>query len=345
MGTGKRTDKSTDKRTEKRTEKRTDKDAEKLPPLNALRHFEAVARLGSFAAAASDLHVTHWAVGKQIRLLEDWFGVPLFERRSRGVVPTDEGAALLNDVNGAFARLSSSVTRLRHEPITRRITGVLRVNTLASFALCWLIPRIADFQARYPDIDVRLSTTSRRLRYVSDAFDVGVRSGPEDAAGVISTTLMPDLRVPACSPAVLQSHPIRTVADLRNHTLLHSTSTRTAWPDWLREAGAPGLQGARHLYFDHVFLQLGAAAAGLGVTLASLPLIEREIATGRLVCPISEPAWRGPDYTLVVNTDRADDDAVIAFKTWITAIAAQDPVALTRSEPAKKVRRTTRRTP
>jgi DNA-binding transcriptional LysR family regulator len=322
------------------TDKRTGKDAEKLPPLNALRHFEAVARLGSFAAAASDLHVTHWAVGKQIRLLEDWFGVPLFERRSRGVVPTDEGAALLNDVKGAFARLSSSVTRLRHESATRRITGVVRVNALASFALCWLIPRLTDFEARYPDIDVRLSTTSRKLRYIGDAFDVGVRSGPEDAAGLISMTLMPDLRLPACSPAVLQSHPIRTVADLRNHTLLHSTSTRTAWSDWLREAGAPGLQGARRLDFDHVFLQLGAAAEGLGVTLASLPLIEREIATGRLVCPISEPAWRGPDYTLIVNTDRANNDAVIAFQKWIMAMAAQNSVEPARSGPMQKVRRT-----
>lgn len=326
------------------TDKRTGKDTEKLPPLNALRHFEAVARLGSFAAAASDLHVTHWAVGKQIRLLEDWFGVPLFERRSRGVVPTDEGVALLNDVKGAFARLSSSVARLRHESITRRITGVVRVNAMASFSLCWLIPRLADFQAHYPDIDVRLSTTSRKLRYVGDAFDIGVRSGPEDAAGLVSTTLMPDLRLPACSPAVLLSHPIRTVADLRNHTLLHSTSTRTAWSDWLRKAGAPGLQGARHLDFDHVFLQLGAAAEGLGVTLASLPLITREIATGRLVCPLSEPAWRGPDYTLVVNTDRADDDAVMAFKNWIMATAAQNPVASATSEPTRKVRRTTPRT-
>ena len=318
------------------TDERTGKHAGNLPPLNALRHFEAVARLGSFAAAASDLHVTHWAVGKQIRMLEDWFGVPLFERRSRGVVPTDEGAALLNDVKGAFSRLSSSVTRLRHESITRRVTGVVRVNTLASFALCWLIPRLTDFRALYPDIDVRLSTTSRKLRYVGGAFDIGVRSGPEDAAGLTSTTLMPDLRLPACSPAVLQSHPIRTVADLRNHTLLHSMSTRTAWSDWLREAGAPGLQGAGHLDFDHVFLQLGAAAEGLGVTLASLPLIEREIATGRLVCPISEPAGRGPDYTLVVNTDRANDDAVIAFEKWILAAAARSSVVPARRTSRRK---------
>jgi DNA-binding transcriptional LysR family regulator len=215
----------------------------------------------------------------------------------------------------------------------------VRVNALASFALCWLIPRLADFRARYPDIDVRVSTTSRKLRYVGDAFDVGVRSGPEDAAGLVSTTLMPDLRLPACNPEVLLSHPISTVADLRNHTLLHSTSTRTAWSEWLREAGAPGMQAARHLSFDHVFLQLGAAAESLGVTLASLPLIEREVATGRLVCPISGPVWRGPDYTLVVNTDRADEDAVVAFRDWIVAAAARSAEVLSPAEPVQKGRR------
>jgi DNA-binding transcriptional LysR family regulator len=262
-------------------------------------------------------------------MLEDWFGVPLFERRARGVVPTDEGTTLLGDVNGAFARLGSSVGRLRRESITRRIKGVVRVNALASFALCWLIPRLADFQALYPDVDVRLSTTSRRLRYVSDAFDIGVRSGPEHAPGLESSILMPDLRLPACSPKALVSCPLGTVADLRSHTWLHSASTRTAWSEWLREAGEPAMQGARHLHFDHVFLQLAAATEGLGVTLASLPLIEREIATGRLVCPLPGPVWRGPDYTMVVNVDRADDEAVKAFRKWmVTAAKASFPLSM-----------------
>ncbi|WP_250536346.1 LysR substrate-binding domain-containing protein [Caballeronia sp. AZ10_KS36] len=296
-------------------------DTETLPPLNALRYFEAVARLGSFAGAANELHVTHWAVGKRIRMLEDWFGVPLFERRARGVVLTDEGTTLLVDVNGAFARLGSSVSRLRQESTTRRIKGVVRVNALASFAVCWLIPRLADFQALYPDVDVRLSTTSRRLRYVSDAFDIGVRSGPEDAAGIKSSVLMPDLRLPACSPKVLIGRPLGTIADLRSHTWLHSTTTRTAWSEWLLEAGEPAMQGARDLHFDHVFLQLAAATEGLGVTLASLPLIEREIAAGRLVCPLQGPVWRGPDYTMVVNVDRAGDEAVKVFGKWITTEA------------------------
>jgi DNA-binding transcriptional LysR family regulator len=301
---------------------RIEKDREKLPPLNALRNFEAVARHGSFAAAAADLHVTHWAVGKQIRLLEDWFGVPLFERRARGVVLTDEGAALLNDVSTAFGRLATAAGRLRRDEFTRRVSGTVRVNALASFALCWLLPRLGDFHARYPEIDVRVSTTSRKLRYIGDAFDIGVRSGAEQGAGLVSRTLMPDLRLPACSPALLRQQPIQKVADLRHHTLLHSASTRTAWSQWLREAGAHDLQAARHMEFDHAYLQLAAAVEGLGVTLASLPLIERDIAAGRLVCPLAAPSWRAPDYTLIINTDRASDDAVQAFEQWITSMAS-----------------------
>jgi len=294
---------------------------DKLPPLHALRNFEAVARRGSFAAAADELNVTHWAVGKQIRLLEDWFGVPLFERQARGVHLTDQGAALLNDVAGAFERLAAGAARLRHDEHRRRVSGTVRVNVLASFASCWLIPRLADFQARFPDVDVRVSTTSRKLRYVGTAFDIGVRSGNEAGADLVSRVLMRDLRLPACSPALLRQHPIQGVADLRHHTLLHSASTRAAWPHWLKEAGASELRAARHVEFDHVYLQLAAAVEGLGVALASLPLIERELAAGRLVCPIVEPTWRALDYTLVVNRDRRSDEAVLAFERWITETA------------------------
>lgn len=300
------------------------KTRDSLPPLNALRSFDAVARLGSFAAAAADLHVTHWAVGKQVRLLEDWFGVPLFERRARGVVLTDAGAALLDDVSGAFGRLSASVARLRQPDAARRIAGVVRVNVLPSFAMCWLLPRLAAFHARYPDIEVRLTTTSRKLRYIGDAFDVGVRSGDAKVAGVASRPLMADLRLPACNPALLQRHPVRTVADLRQHALLHAASTRGAWDHWLEEAGMPALRAVRHIEFEHTYLQLTAAVEGLGMALASLPLIGRDIAAGRLVCPLPGPLWRAPDYTLALNGERAADDAVKAFEEWIVTMAARD---------------------
>src|ERR1700722_53969 len=108
-----------------------------LPPLNAMRAFEAAARRGSFVEAAKDLHVTHWAIGKQVRLLEDWLGVPLFERRTRGVALTDQGADLLVDVSAALARLASATGRLRGPDPARRVSGVVRVNVLPSIALRW----------------------------------------------------------------------------------------------------------------------------------------------------------------------------------------------------------------
>ena len=294
-----------------------------LPPLNALRNFEAAARHGSFAGAASELHVTHWAVGKQIRLLEEWFGVALFERRARGVALTEEGSVLLNDVSKTFERLAHASSRLRRQQSAPRVSGTVRVNVPPSFALYWLLPRLFGFQVRFPDITVRISTTSRKVRYLGEAFDIGVRVTHETGPGIVSRPLMPDLRLPACSPDLLRLHPINSIADLRHHTLLHSATTRTAWPQWLRAAGAPNFQAARDIEFEHAYLQLAAALEGVGVTLASLPLIERDLAAGRLVCPIAAPAWLAGEYSLVTQAGRAKNDAVLAFEAWVLEMASK----------------------
>jgi LysR family transcriptional regulator, glycine cleavage system transcriptional activator len=292
-----------------------------LPPLNAVRAFEAAARRGSFVEAAADLNVTHWAIGKQVRLLEDWLGVPLFERRSRGVALTDEGTELLADVSAAFFRLSEATGKLRRPEVTRRVSGVVRVNVQSSFALRWLFPRLTKFQEQFPNIDVRVSTTSRKLRYIGSAFDIGVRSAPETGAGLRSEPLMADRRRPACSPELLRKRPVETVHDLRHHTILHSATTRSSWSHWLSVAGAADLKSFRHLELEHVYLQLQAAVEGLGVALASVPLIEGDIAAGRLVCPIAAPEWNAGSYELVMNDDRAENPAVRAFRDWIVGAA------------------------
>lgn len=292
-----------------------------LPPLNAVRAFEAAARHGSFVEAAADLNVTHWAIGKQVRLLEDWLGVPLFERRARGVALTDEGAELLGDVSAAFFRLSEATGKLRRPEVARRVSGVVRVNVQSSFALRWLFPRLRGFQELFPNIDVRVSTTSRKLRYIGSAFDIGVRSAPEKGAGLRSEPLMADRRRPACSPQLLRRRPIETIRDLRHHTILHSATTRSAWSHWFSVAGAGDLKGFRQLELEHVYLQLQAAVEGLGVALASMPLIEGDMAAGRLVCPITAPEWNAGSYELVVNEDRAENPAVRAFRDWIVVAA------------------------
>ena len=297
-----------------------------LPPLNAIRAFEAAARRGSFVEAAKDLHVTHWAIGKQIRHLEDWLGVPLFERRARGVALTDQGADLLTDVSAALSRLTSATGRLRGPQAARRVSGVVRVNVLSSFAQRWLLPRLSRFQESYSSVEVKISTTSRKLRYVGTAFDIGIRSGVEHGSGFQCETLMPDRRLPVCSPRILRDRPVETAQDLRRHVLLHSTTTRSAWPQWFSAAGVPGLAPIRHLELDHVYLQLQAAVDGLGVALGSLHLIEADIATGRLVCPIAAPELRADYYQLVIRDDRLRDPAIKAFRGWILA-AAKEPLA------------------
>jgi LysR family transcriptional regulator, glycine cleavage system transcriptional activator len=294
-----------------------------LPPLNAIRAFEAAARRGSFVEAAKDLHVTHWAIGKQIRLLEDWFGVALFERRARGIALTDHGADLLTDVSAALSRLASAAGKLRGPDVAHRVSGVIRVNVLSSFALRWLLPRLPKFQELYLNVEVKVSTTSRKLRYVGAAFDIGIRSGIEQGSGIRCETLMPDRRLPACSPRILRDRAVKTAHDFRRHVLLHSTTTRSAWPQWLSAAHVSGLVPVRNFELDHVYLQLQAAVDGLGVALASLPLIEADIAAGRLVCPIAAPELQADDYQLVIRDDRVGDPAIRAFRSWILAAAKE----------------------
>ena len=290
-------------------------DMDALPPLNAIRTFEAAARLGSFAKAAAELHVSHWAIGKQVRLLEEWMGVALFWRRSRGIDLTEEGAELARDVSSAFSNLSAATKKLRHPEGRHRLSGMVRINVPTSFALRWLIPRLSEFREQFPNITVRISTTSRRFRYIGSAFDFGIRLSPDPT--LRSEKLMTDRRLPACSPELLRAKPIGSVNDLRRHTLLHSATTSSAWSEWLILAGAPQLRPLQHMEFEHVHLQLEAALSGLGIALASLPLIEKDIESGRLVCPIREPAWCAQDYVLI-SEHGGEDAAVNAFRSWIT---------------------------
>jgi DNA-binding transcriptional LysR family regulator len=288
-----------------------------MPPLNALRAFEAVARAGTLLAAAHDLNVTHWAVGKQVRALEEWLGVPLFERHARAMRLTAEGGTLLGRVQSAFQALTEGTAEVRKRPATRRVKGLVRVNCLSSFALKWLLPRLHAFEALHPQVIIELTTTSRRLRYIGTDVDVGVRSGFEKVPRTRTVSLLADRRLLVCSPRILRARPVLRIEDLKRHTILHSRSTLNAWPSWLAAHGATRSVASREMYFEHTYLQIQAAIEGLGFALGSLPLIESELASGHLVSPLNLPAWEGPDYTLIVAQDRESDAAVSAFVTWL----------------------------
>jgi LysR family transcriptional regulator, glycine cleavage system transcriptional activator len=288
-----------------------------LPPLNAVRAFEAAARLGSFKEAAAELSVTHGAVSQQIRLLEDWLGLPaLFRRSVRRVVLTPAGAALLAEFGPALDRISAAVQQHR----ARRgeaPAAVLRVNALATFSMRWLLPRISRFREEHPDVEVRLSTSNDAIDALSESFDVVIRGGPDAFHGFSSRFLLPERRLPVCSPSLLKQQPLDDVADLSRHTLLHVTSMPRLWRDWLTEAGHSGLRPAGSLTLDHFYLTIQAALDGLGVAMGPTALIADDLAVGRLLTPFPDISLPARSYFAYLPAAHGNDPHVAVFCDWL----------------------------
>ncbi|MBN8990725.1 MAG: transcriptional regulator GcvA [Rhizobiales bacterium] len=288
-----------------------------LPPLNAVRAFEAAARLGSFKEAAAELSVTHGAVSQQIRLLEQWLGAPsLFRRSVRRVVLTPAGAALLAEFAPALDRISAAVQQHR-ERRDDAVVAVLRVNALATFSLRWLLPRMSRFRAEHPDIEVRLSTGNDPVDALPDTFDVVIRGGPDTFHGFSSRFLVSERRLPVCSPSQLRQLPLHEITDLSRHTLLHVTSMPRLWRDWLTEAGQSALEPAASLSFDHFYLTIQAAVDGLGVAMGPTALIADDLAAGRLVTPFPTISLPARSYFAYFPAGRSNDPHSAVFCDWL----------------------------
>lgn len=251
-----------------------------LPPLNALRAFEAAARLGSFKAAAGELGVTRGAVSQHVRLLEDWLRAPLFERRNRRLVLTPAARAYLSEIGPALDRVASATARYGDDD-----GAVLRVNAPATFALRWLVPRLARFQDRHPGVKVRLETSNEALEALREPCDIIVRGGPDAFHGYSVCPFLSEERLPVCSPVLLDRLPLRTFRDLRRHTLLHTSSLPRLWDDWLAKAGIADLEPDAALILDHFYLTLQAALDGIGIAMRPTALISDDLAHNRLAGP------------------------------------------------------------
>jgi len=288
-----------------------------LPPLNAVRAFEAAARLGSFKEAAAELSVTHGAVSQQIRLLEEWLGAPaLFRRSVRRVVLTPAGAALLAEFGPALDRISAAVQQhraRRGEPPA----VVLRVNALATFSLRWLLPRLNAFRAEHPDIQVSLSTSNDPVDALPESYDVVIRGGPDTFHGFSSRFLVSERRLPVCSPSLLARLPLVEIADLSHHTLLHVTSMPRLWRDWLTEAGQSALEPAASLIFDHFYLTIQAALDGLGLAMGPTALIADDLAAGRLVTPFADISLPARSYFAYLPEAHSSDPHSAVFCDWL----------------------------
>ena len=285
----------------------------RLPPLNAIKAFEAAARLASFTRAAEELNVTHGAVSRQIRLLEDWLGTPLFVRTSRNAMPTQAGTELLADAGPALDHLAAVSRRMQNRA---RAHGLLHVSALPTFAMRWLIPRLPEFQRDHPRLELRIvtaSTPAEQFRMDVDA----VISGPSRQPGWVGNGFLGEARLPVLSPDLMKKCPLQTPADLERHTLLHAATLREAWPRWLAAANVPDLKPARDQVFEHFYFAIQAALEGLGVLIGPLALIGDELRAGRLLAPISEPALRTRGYFVYAPESSIDTSAVAALRQWM----------------------------
>jgi len=298
-----------------------------LPPLSALRAFEAAARLKSFSRAADELNVTPAAISHQIHALEADLGVRLFDRRSRAVELTVSARLLLPGLSDAFAGIQTAVRRLR----THNDTGTLTVTASPSIAAKWLVLRLHRFQAQWPEIDVRISTSDDVVDLTRGDFDLAIRYGGGRYPGLDVELLLQNEVFPACSPQLLEAGPpLRTPDDLRQHALIHDQAVdrdplAPTWAMWLKAAGVTGAPTTPGLTFSYGYMALEAALAGHGVVLAYSAIAAGDLAAGRLVRLFSLALSDLFAYYIVTAPAALERPKVRAFRDWLRQEADATP--------------------
>ncbi|MEM9988657.1 MAG: transcriptional regulator GcvA [Pseudomonadota bacterium] len=295
----------------------------RLPPLNALRAFEASARHLSFTKAADELSVTPGAISQQVKLLEDTMGIPLFRRDPKGLSLTEAGLAALPSLRDGFDRLAAGARLMALE----KGTGRIAVSVAPSFASKWLVPRLDSFQENYPDIDVYIHADMDVVDFAVDDVDVAIRYGRGSYGDLETERLMAEKIVPVCAPSLLTGeHPLKTVDDLQYQTLLHDDGNDheiATWAMWLRSAGSQ-IDGTRGPRFNQSSLVIEAAAAGRGVALAKYALALADLEAARLVIPFDLTTPTDFAYWLVHPKAKAALPEVKAFKKWVIEEAAKE---------------------
>lgn len=292
--------------------------ARSLPPLNALRALEAAARHGSFKRAAEELHVTPAAISQHIKTLEALYDVPLFIRTPRALKVTEAGKAALQPLSAGLDQLQRAADRLQ----SYANAGLLTISVSPSFGSMWLVPRLDQFYALHPDIEIRLDGTDRLVDVARGEADLAIRYGPGGYGGVHVDLLFNQVNTPVCSPALLRGPvPLRTPADLARHTLLHVDwkGSDASWRMWLRAAGQDQIDPTRGQHFTQESMAVQAAIDGQGVALIGDRLITDHIENGALVCPFDQ-TLRTPlafSYHLLAPENHDEKPRVRAFRDWL----------------------------
>ena len=304
--------------------------AKPLPPLSALRAFEAAARHLSMTAAARELNVTAGALSHQIRSLEDMLGVKLFERRVRAIALTTVGKQLYPGLQTGFAQIRDAVDGLT----VAGQPNILVVSTSPGMTSKWLAPRLYRFGAKYPDIDVRITSSLVNANFETDGIDLAVRNMsinvPPDRT--LEVERLVDISfIPVCSPRLVEKYgPVKNARDLIRLPLIHdetlkSRAAQADWNDWFAAAGIADVDLRRGLRFNSADHALDAAGESAGVLLAHSLLAYDDLRTGRLVIPVALSIAPGRAFHLVSAKGRKPSQAAQAFKSWIKdEIAALD---------------------
>ncbi len=301
--------------------------ARRLPPLNALRAFEAAARHLSFTEAAQELNVTQAAISHQIKSLEEHLGTALFLRMNRALALTDAGERYYPPLRQALDLMDVATRDL----VERDAMGPLKVTVLPSFAARWLLPRLADFRQEHPEIDVLISADDELVDFSRAEADIGIRYGRGDYPGLETDFLMGDRVFPVCSPKLIDGDPpLRKPEDLVHHTLLHDDvlggEDSPDWALWLKRAGLENLDidPRRGPGFNDSAMQVQAAVDGQGVALARSALTLDDLKAGRLVCPFGPEIKSRLAYYLVSPPSVRGWRKVKIFRDWLMARAEAD---------------------
>ena len=311
----------------------------RLPPLLALRAFEAAARHLSFTNAASEMHLTQGAVSRQIRTLEDYLGHKVFERFTRRIELTAAGAEYFRAVQLALNDIQKATQRLMQEPGRASIT----LTVMPTLGAQWLMPKLSTFSETYPDIDVRLVSSIEPVNFQSGEIDAAIRVGqlpgmpfkPNQPRiememvtswkGVVAQHLFPDVLVPVLSRKLLeQSRPIEDVKDLLHYRLIHTASRKHAWPDWLQAHGVHLPEQADSINFGHFFMGLRAAQNCKGVAIVPSVVLQHFADGADLVCPFEGDVESAGNYYLLTRAADDDNPSTRVFLNWLMAEAANE---------------------
>jgi LysR family glycine cleavage system transcriptional activator len=294
----------------------------RLPPLNALRIFEVAARTGSYAEAGAELGLTHGAVSRQIAALETWLGQRLFVRTGRRMSATPAARAFAAEISLSFDRIIAAAEACGYPSVR----SVLRINAPTSLAMRWLIPRLEHFHADHPDVEVTVTTATTLRDELRGGFDVAIRRGSAERDSWPQYQAVPFLDEAdtlIISPALFEAAPLLRPADIANHILLGSETRPGDWADWLERAGLPQLAEQRRRVFDHFFVTLQAVADGLGIGIGPLPVLQADLAAGRLLTPFPTIVVPRTGYVALIPLDANKSSALTKFIKWLVAEGAR----------------------